>query len=381
MKRLISCISLTLVLLLVSMWAILFFSPLPPLLAEVSYSRAVYSDLHQLLRMTLSKDAKYRLYTPFTTISPQLISATLLQEDQYFYWHPGVNPVSLLKAGWQTYFQASRRFGASTITMQVARIRYGIRSNKLTGKMWQMLRAMQIEMHYSKNEILEAYLNLAPYGNNIEGIGAASFIYFGKSVHDLTLPEALTLAVIPQNPTKRVPDRGILKTIRNKLFARWIIKHPVDKQATSLFELPLQMRSLRTIPYLAPHFVNQVLSDATIKDDHINTTLNLRLQQIIERVTRHYVTRKMNLGVNNAAVLLVDTRDMGIKAMLGSAEYFNQQISGQINRVGYQTIITRFNLKTIYLCLSYRSGSHPSRNLARQLRTRSSENSLRSSRS
>lgn len=331
MKRLISCISLTLVLLIVSMWMMLFFSPVPPLLSGLSYSRAVYDDHHQLLRLTLSQDAKYRLFTPLESISPQLVSATLLQEDQYFHWHAGVNPVSLMKAGWRTYFLGPRRMGASTITMQVARIRYGINSKTLAGKVWQMIRALQLETHYSKSQILEAYLNLAPYGNNIEGVGAASLIYFGKSVNKLTLPEALTLVVIPQNPTKRVPDGGVLKLIRNKLYARWMIKYPKDKNIKSLFELPLQMRSLHSIPYLAPHFVNEVLSDTTDSSYQVNTTLDLRLQKIIERVTRHYISRKTNLGVNNAAVLLVDTRDMNIKAMLGSAGFFNSKISGQIN--------------------------------------------------
>ena len=331
MKRIISCISLTLVLFIVSTWTMIFLFPLPPLLTGTYYSRAVYDDHHQLLRLTLSQDAKYRLYTPLSSMSPQFVSATLLQEDQYFYWHLGVNPVSTLKAVWQTYFSGSRRMGASTITMQVARIRYDINSKTMTGKMWQVFRALQLETHYSKNQILEAYLNLAPYGNNIEGAGAASLIYFGKSVQELTLPEALTLVVIPQNPTKRVPHGGILKPVRNKLYARWVQQHPEDKHKKPLFELPLQMRSLHTTPYLAPHFVNQVLSTNTTNSYEINTTLNLKLQKIIEKVTRNFISRKTNLGVNNAAVLLVDTRDMGIKAMLGSAGFFNHKIGGQIN--------------------------------------------------
>jgi penicillin-binding protein 1C len=147
MKRLIIRISLTLVLLIVSMWMIIFFWPLPPLLTGVSYSRAVYDNHHQLLRLTLSQDGKYRLFTSLSALSPQLVTATLLQEDQYFRWHIGVNPISLVKAGASTYFFGSRRIGASTITMQVARIRYGIHSKTIRGKLWQILRALQLEMH------------------------------------------------------------------------------------------------------------------------------------------------------------------------------------------------------------------------------------------
>jgi penicillin-binding protein 1C len=313
------------------MWAILFFSPIPPLLTGVNYSHAVYDTHKKLLRLTLSQDAKYRLLTSLPDISPLLIEATQLQEDQYFRWHFGVNPVSILKAGWRTYIMGPRRMGASTITMQVARIRYGINSKNLSGKIWQIIRALQLEAHYSKNQILEAYLNLAPYGNNIEGVGAASLIYFGKPARELTLPEVLTLVVIPQNPTKRIPDRGVLKGIRNKLYARWIASHPEDKNKQSIMELPLQMRSVHAMPFLAPHFVNSVLSSHANNSYQIVTTLDMELQKIIERVTSKYIARKSNLGVHNAAVLLVDTRDMSVKAMLGSANFFNPVIGGQIN--------------------------------------------------
>ena len=179
MKKIIRITSIILVLLFVSGYALLFFLPKPLLLNEINFSKAVYDDdHHQLLRLTLSKDEKFRLFTPLSHISKQLIDATLLQEDQYFRWHFGVNPLAMFKAGWQTYAVKSRRVGASTITMQLARIRYRINSKKMSGKLWQIIRALQIEMHYSKEQILEAYLNLAPYGGNIEGVGAASLIYF-----------------------------------------------------------------------------------------------------------------------------------------------------------------------------------------------------------
>lgn len=331
MTRYISWFSITLVVLVVSMWALLFFSPKPPLLKEVSFSRAVYDQRQQLLRLTLSQDSKYRLYTPLSQLSPELIAATLLQEDQYFRWHLGINPLSLVKASWQTYIMKSRRIGASTITMQVARMQFGIHSKTLSGKLWQMIRALQLEWYYSKDEILEAYLNLAPYGNNVEGVGAASRIYFGKFARDLSLPEALTLVVIPQNPTKRIPDRGMLKQIRDKLYLRWVALHPRDKNKQSLMQLPLQIQSVRSMPFLAPHFVNTLLADSSIQQNEIVTTLDLRLQKMVEGITRRYLARKMNLGVNNAAVLVIDTRDMGVKAMLGSADFFNQRIQGQIN--------------------------------------------------
>ncbi len=102
------------------------------------------------------------------------------KKDQYFYWHPGINPFAILKAAWQTYVQGSRRVGASTISMQVARMRFGLHSKTLHGKLWQIVRALQLEAHYSKQQLLELILIWLRMGNNIEGVGAASLLYFDK---------------------------------------------------------------------------------------------------------------------------------------------------------------------------------------------------------
>jgi penicillin-binding protein 1C len=329
MKHNILRISITIVLLLVSMVSIIFFLPLPPLLADISYSSAVFSNDGHLLRLTLSVDSKYRLQAQAAELPPALIKAVLLEEDQYFYWHMGVNPISMIKAALQTYLLHSRRMGASTITMQVARMRYRIRSKTFSGKLLQLLRALQIEMHYSKQDILTAYFNLAPYGHNIEGISAASLIYFNKPVEKLMLPEMLTLVVIPQNPQQRIPDKFILKSVRDKLFMRWIKLHPADKNKIALINLPLQIRHLHQVPFLAPHFSEQVLAES--HQHYIISTLDLHLQQLIEQLTRRYLARKKNLGIDNAAVMLVDSRNMEVKALLGSANFFDNHIGGQIN--------------------------------------------------
>jgi penicillin-binding protein 1C len=322
-----------LIVLFVIFFLILFFSPKPELLDGVSFSRAVYDNKHRLLRLTLSKDDRYRLYTPLSKLSPQLIEATLLQEDQYFRYHCGVNPISLFKALWHTYVVRTRRIGASTITMQLARMHFGIYSKKPVGKLWQIFKALQIELHYTKNEILEAYFNLAPYGGNIEGVGAASLIYFGHTAHSLTLPEALTLGIIPQHPAKRMVNQHNLVHVRQLLFSRWLQQHPEDIDKKMLFDLPLVMQSPKSLPFKAPHLVNQILMDPLIKSYSINSTIDSDMQRVVERVTKYYLARKSMNGVHNAAVMLVDTRDMGVKALLGSADFFNKSISGQINGV------------------------------------------------
>lgn len=304
---------------------------MPEVFASIRYSKAIYDEHHHLLRLTLSPDDKYRLYTPLINMPPQLINATLLQEDRWFYWHLGINPVALIKASYETYILKSRRMGASTITMQLARIMFGINSKSAFGKMEQMLRAIQLELHYSKKQILEMYLNLAPYGNNIEGVGAASIIYFAKTIHDINLSEALLLSVIPQNPQQRATQKNKLTESRKKLFARWIKYYPQDLNQQAIIDLPIQMKTMRVIPFLAPHFSETILLNAPSAQQEIVTTLNLELQQITERVLKHYLARKKELGVYNAALMLVDVRDMSIKSLIGSADFFNANIQGQIN--------------------------------------------------
>lgn len=305
-------------------------APKPPLLDGISFSTAVYDDSHHLLRLTLSQDEKYRVFTPLSAIPPTLVDATLLQEDQYFWQHYGVNPVAVFKAGWATYVAHARRVGASTITMQVARLRFGLHSKTAIGKISQIVRAMQLERHYSKAQILEAYFNLAPYGHNIEGVGAASLVYFNQPTSTLSLPQALTLSVIPQNPKKRTPRNDNLKAIRNKLFVRWLHTHPEDGNKQGVIALPLDMQSLQALPFIAPHMVNGLLADRKSQQSLV-TTLDSPMQTMLTRITRQYVNRHHDVGVYNAAVLLVDVRDMSVKSAVGSVDFLNQAISGQLN--------------------------------------------------
>jgi penicillin-binding protein 1C len=313
----------------------LYFVPKPPLLQNLSFSQAVYDNRDQLLRLTLTSDDKYRLYTPLSNISPYVIKATLLQEDRYFYRHPGMNPWALIKATWNTYIIGERRFGGSTITMQVARIRYDINSKTISGKLWQILRAIQLERHYSKNKILEAYLNLAPYSGNIEGVGAASLAYFHRPVKNLTLPEAILLTVIPQNPTLRKPTDPENSKARQILTQQWQKIYPLDATQKAMLALPIQTYDVKNLPYLAPHFVNDLLGKSPSSTlnitSEIKTTLNSTLQKNIERISRDYVARKRHLGVENAAVLLIDNNTMEVKAMLGSVDFMNASIAGQVN--------------------------------------------------
>ena len=308
------------------------FAPRRPLSERLPSSVAVYDANHHLLRLTLAADQKYRLAVPLSRIPPVLIDAVLLREDRHYYTHPGANPVAIVRAAWETYARRGRRIGGSTITMQLTRLWYRMNTRTPVGKLRQIIGAMELEALYSKREILDAYLNSAPYGRNIEGVAAASLIYFGKPVDRLTLPEALTLAVIPQNPSRRTPDRRgnqSLVRARASLYRQWVETHPEDKRDEGLMKLPMAMRDVGDLPFLAPHFVNELLP--AVRSSDVTSSLDLRLQRLLERHVRAYVLEQRRIGINNAAAMLVDYRTMQVKAVVGSAEFFNGAIQGQVN--------------------------------------------------
>ena len=305
--------------------------PRPPLREGLGFSRAVFDREGRLLRLTAAQDGRYRLWVPLARISPRLVEATLLQEDRFFRYHPGVNPVSLVRAAARTYLSGGRRIGGSTLTMQLARIRYRIDSHTVVGKLEQILRSLQLERHYAKEEILEAYLNLAPHGRNVEGAGAASLVYLDRDVEKLGLTESLALAVVPQNPARRVPGdpRGDLDRARLALARRWQAVHPSDARAVADSSGPLAARPPRALPFLAPHFVEGVLASGA--EGTVVTTLDLRLQKLVERRLRAHVERGRAVGIENAAAMLVDWRTMQVQAAVGSADWLDARIEGQVD--------------------------------------------------
>ena len=359
--------------------------PHPALRERVPLSTAITARDGALLRLALAADGQYRRWTPLEEISPLLIEATLLYEDRHFFGHLGVNPIALVRAARATYGGGTRRMGGSTLTMQLARRLWSISSRTPSGKLLQIVRALQLEAQYSKREILEAYLNLAPYGGNVEGAGAASAIYFGKRPGALTLPEALTLAVIPQSPARRsaasrgpetrsstgdAPPDGSLDRARATLLATWRREGPArlarwsptptraepsPDLGSGSIDWPQtaagSAAAPAALPFLAPHFVDHVLALPAAAAPHpdspktdrpswtssapgpapVATTLDLPLQRLCERHLRAYVARQRARGIGNAAALLVDSRTMAVRALVGSADFFDDEIAGQVN--------------------------------------------------
>ena len=309
--------------------------PHAPLKNRVPLSTAVWSADGELLRVTLASDDQYRLWTPLSQTSPAVVDAFLLKEDRWFYWHPGVNPWAAARAGFRTW-RGGERQGGSTLSMQLARLIYGLRTRTIPGKLRQMADALWLEARYSKRELLEAYLNLAPFGGNIQGVGAASRIYFGKAPDRVSLGEAVTLAVIPQSPAGRA-GRGVqqekLVPARQRLARLWLARHGGNEAGRRQLELPITIQAGFAMPSAAPHFVDALLADRTAGAPRIDTTLDAGLQRLLERQIQRYFDEYGDRGIRNVAALLVDTREMSAKAWVGSADYWNETIDGQVDGV------------------------------------------------
>lgn len=158
------------------------------------------------LRAFADTSGVWRYPVTLEQVSPRYIEALLGYEDRYFWRHPGVNPVAMVRGVWQWLRYGRAVSGGSTLTMQVARLIEPYHRS-VPGKLRQMARALQLEWHYDKRTLLTVYLNRAPFGGNLEGVQAASFAYLGKSAAKLTHAEAALLAVLPQAPSRYRPDR------------------------------------------------------------------------------------------------------------------------------------------------------------------------------
>ncbi len=314
-------------------WAALGFIAPPPLLEGVPFGRVVLDAEGGLLRVSMAEDGIFRLHAPLDDIAPSAVEALVLYEDRHFFSHPGVNIFSLLRAAWTTYVSGERRVGGSTITMQVARMRLKLDSSGLAGKLRQIGYALLLERHYDKQDILEAYLNLAPYGGNVEGIEAAARIYFGTSAARLTELESRALTVVPQNPVRRDPVRGpdfdAARLRLHRLFAERAGSEVAMQEETPR----LRVRPLSRLPFKAPHLSTELLAEAgtSVASGRLLSTIEPDLQAMLETCLRTFTERGRRFGLNNASALLVHAPSMRICALAGSADFFDAAIQGQVD--------------------------------------------------
>lgn len=304
--------------------------PCPAPLEGVSFSRCIWDREGGLMRMGLAQDGRYRLKTRLQDLPEAAIAAVLHYEDRFFWSHPGVNVFSLVRAC-ASMLTGGRRMGGSTLTMQVVRLRMGLRTGSLADKIRQMLWALRLEWHHDKAEILQAYFCLAPYGGNVEGLEAAARVYFHKKAAQLTATELLSLIPVPQNPVLRTPSPD------NELFLQAAARLQRDYARTGKAALPVAVRpsalriySLRDLPFRAPHVSSELMRRPGPETD-VHTTIDPLLQSLLEEHLRSFTRRSASYGLRNAAALLVHWPDREVRALAGSADFFAQDIQGQID--------------------------------------------------
>ncbi|HGY3714506.1 TPA: peptidoglycan glycosyltransferase PbpC [Citrobacter gillenii] len=302
--------------------------PLP--LHEVNPARVVVAQDGTPLWRFADADGIWRYPVTLEDVSPRYLEALINYEDRWFWKHPGVNPFSVLRAAWQDLTSGRVVSGGSTLTMQVARL-LDPHPRTFGGKFRQLWRAFQLEWHLSKRDILTLYLNRAPFGGTLQGVGAASWAYLGKSPAQLSYSDAALLAVLPQAPSRLRPDRWPerAQAARNKVLDRmatqgvWSAKQAQESREEPVWLAPRQM------PQLAPLFSRMMLNKSS--SNKIVTTLDAGLQRQLEELAQNWKGRLP--ARSSLAMIVVDHTDMRVRGWVGSVDMNDDTRFGHVDMV------------------------------------------------
>ena len=264
----------------------------------------------EIINMKLSSDGIWRFHEQ--SFPSSLKQCVVLFEDRYFYYHFGVNFASIFRAFFHN-LKSDNRIGASTITMQVARmLEPSDRSYK--NKIREIFRAFQLELHFSKDEILNLYLNLAPYGGNIEGAKAASFFYFGKELNELSYAQAALLSTIPKNPNKNRLDRvSNINALKNRVIKMLYKANLIDLSAFKRAQAePFKNVRIRAVVNASDY------ANVAFKNQISKASLDLNLQKDMLKILKDAMFSLKAKNANNAAAVVIDNKKMSVVAFIGS---------------------------------------------------------------
>ena len=282
----------------------------------------------RLLRPYATHEGRWRLAIKPEDVDPRFIALLTAYEDKRFFSHRGVDPQALLRAAYLWVTNGRIVSGGSTLTMQVARLLEPRTERSLAAKARQMVRAIQLERVMSKRDILDLYLEIAPYGGNLEGLRAASLAYFGKEPRRLTLSEAALLVALPQSPEWRRPDRApeMARAARDRVLDRVAHVVPQDEIAQAkTIDVPVARRPM---PAYAPHASDQAFLRAPNAKVHW-LTIDAHLQARLEELARE---RARTLGPEiSVAIIAVDHATGEILARVASSDYFDAARAGQVD--------------------------------------------------
>ncbi|CAA6802308.1 MAG: Penicillin-insensitive transglycosylase (EC & transpeptidase PBP-1C [uncultured Sulfurovum sp.] len=289
-------------------------------------STLIYDNKNHLIAVKLSSDGFLRIPIKKETLNSNVKKIVLAYEDQYFEEHFGVNPFSIIRALW---FNLSNqgKIGASTITMQVARMMHN-EPRTLGQKLIEMFQAFQLEWQYSKEEILTFYLNNAPYGGNVEGFASASFKYFQLPPSSLSLSQVAYLTSIPKNPNSNRPKKNNqnINPIKNRLLERIkkldLLKEE-DYQRAKQESITVNIQNL---PNKVPHLTAQIK-----KEGEVHTSIKMSLQERVQNLISSEVKELKNFNIHNGAAMVIENKSMNIIAYVASQDFYDTKYGGQNN--------------------------------------------------
>jgi len=314
-------------------WWIAALGP-PPLGKELVFSTRVVDRDGLLLRAYATREGRWRLPARTADVDPRFFAMLFAYEDKHFRTHDGVDPWALLRAAFQLVASGRIRSGGSTLTMQVARLLEPRHGRSFVAKLRQIVRALEIERVLSKDAILALYLDLAPYGGNIEGIRAASLAYFGKEPRRLTLAQAALLVALPQSPELRRPDRwpAAARAARNRVLDRVAAADHVPTDEIAFAKAAPVPTARRPMPMLAPHAADRAIVGAA-PGSEIRLSVDADLQKNLQQLARERVrTLAATLGPNiSLAMLVVDNATGEVLADIGAPDYFDRRRAGQVD--------------------------------------------------
>jgi len=302
-----------------------------PLAQAREVSTAIVDRNGKLLRAYAMADGRWRLPVDAKTgVDPGYLKLLLAYEDRRFRIHAGVDPFALARAAFQLLIRGHIVSGGSTITMQLARLMEPRRERSVYAKLRQMVRALEIERQMNKDQILDLYLSMAPFGGNLEGVRAASIAYLGKEPKRLSLAEAALLVALPQSPETRRLDRypDAARVARDRVLDRMVEDGQISEEDAVAAKVQPVPRLRKPMPILAPHAADQamaIMKDASV----IALTLDAALQKVLEMLARD---RAIALGPNiSVAIIAVDNASGDVLARVGSPDYFDDRRAGQVD--------------------------------------------------
>lgn len=310
-----------------------FYRCLPEPMFPADYCTVLQAQGGELLGATIARDGQYR-FPPLDSVPLRFKECALAFEDRYFYWHPGINPVALLRAAMANLRAGTVVQGGSTLTMQVARMMHPGAPRTLANKLIEMLWALRLELAYSKEEIMALWANNAPFGGNVVGLSAAAWRYYAQSPYALSWAQLAALAALPNAPGAIYPGEGntALRAKRDAILHTLLQRGTLDSAAWSLAREESLPSAPIPLPQLAPHLLTRAQREG-LKGQMVHTTIDARLQQEAQTVVANMGQHLAGGAAHNAGVVIADVSSGALLAYVGNVPGLGARHNGHVDMV------------------------------------------------